>query len=178
MAELPPFWKTKRLAEMTRPEWESLCDGCGRCCLHKLRFEDTGDLGFTNVACRLLDLDSCQCGKYAERRRHVPDCVDLAQAELAEIDWLPPSCAYRRVAEGRGLAWWHPLVSGSAETVHTAGVSVRGRAISERVAGPLEHHLVAWPGQAPRGRRPALPERSLPGKSNSPPTPATKGNRP
>src|SRR5258708_8158386 len=149
-----PFWRRKTLAEMTRAEWESLCDGCGRCCLHKLRFEDTGDLGFTNVACRLLDLHSCQCAKYADRRQHVPDCVDLAQAEMSEIDWLPPSCAYRPVAEGRDLAWWHPLVSGSAETVHEAGISVRGRAIGERSAGPLEHHLVDWPGHLPRSRRP------------------------
>ena len=160
MADDLPFWKTIPLDQMSAAQWESLCDGCGRCCLHKLRFDETGDLAFTNVACRLLDLNSCQCSRYKERRRYVPDCVNLAQASLAEIDWLPPSCAYRRVAEGRDLAWWHPLVSGSAETVHEAGVSVRGRAIDERVAGPLEHHLVDWPGQAPRGRRPKR-ERSI-----------------
>ena len=150
-----PFWQTKALSEMTRAEWESLCDGCGRCCLHKLRYEETGDLAFTNVACRLLDLNSCQCGDYAHRRRHVPDCVQLSPKALREIDWLPPTCAYRRVAEGRGLAWWHPLVSGDPETVHTAGISVRGRAISEKQAGPLEHHLADWPGRTPRARAPA-----------------------
>jgi uncharacterized protein len=153
--ESAPFWETKRLEQMTRAEWESLCDGCGRCCLHKLRHDDDGSLSFTNVACRLLDLQSCQCSDYAHRRRRVPDCVRLTPAELAEIDWLPPSCAYRRVKEGRGLAWWHPLVSGDPDTVHQAGASVRGRAISERHAGALEDHIVAWPGKPPRARRAA-----------------------
>jgi uncharacterized protein len=153
MPSEPPFWKTKSLSEMNRTEWESLCDGCGRCCLHKLRFEETGGLAFTNVACRLLDLKNCSCGDYASRQQRVPDCVQLTPQDLAEIDWLPPSCAYRRLAEGKDLAWWHPLVSGDPETVHTAGVSVRGRAISERDAGGLEQHIVDWPGQAPRAPR-------------------------
>jgi uncharacterized cysteine cluster protein YcgN (CxxCxxCC family) len=153
MSRPKPFWKTKRLDEMTREEWESLCDGCGRCCLHKLRYDDTGALSFTNVACRVLDLESCRCSDYADRRRRVPDCVNLTPAVVAEIDWLPPSCAYRRLAEGHDLAWWHPLVSGNPETVHSAGVSVRGRAVSERQAGPLEHHLAEWPGRMPRARR-------------------------
>ncbi len=100
-----PFWKSKTLAEMSPAEWESLCDGCGRCCLHKLRHDDTNALSYTNVACRLLDLESCRCGNYARRRRIVPDCVQLTPDSLAEIDWLPPSCAYRRVAEGKDLAW-------------------------------------------------------------------------
>lgn len=149
-----PFWKTKPLAAMSREEWESLCDGCGRCCLHKLREEETNALSFTNVACRLLDLETCRCSRYAERQRYVPDCVSLTPAALAEIDWLPPSCAYRLLAEGKELAWWHPLVSGDPETVHTAGVSVRGRAVSERRAGPLDHHITDWPGRMPRPRRP------------------------
>lgn len=148
-----PFWKTKALDEMTTAEWESLCDGCGRCCLHKLRDEVTEEVSFTNVACHLLDLHSCACGDYARRQQKVPDCVALTPQALEEIDWLPPSCAYRRLAEGRDLAWWHPLVSGDQQTVHTAGVSVRGRAISERHAGPLEHHMVEWPGRPPRLRR-------------------------
>ncbi len=155
-----PFWKTKSLAEMTDAEWESLCDGCGRCCLHKLRDDDTAAIHYTNVACRLLDTQSCGCSDYAGRQRKVPDCVRLTPAALAEIDWLPPSCGYRRVAEGIGLAWWHPLVSGRAESVHEAGISVRGRAISERHAGPLEHHVVEWPGRLPRtqgGNRTAAP---------------------
>lgn len=152
MAGAPPFWKTKTLAEMTPAEWESLCDGCGRCCLHKLLHDDE-TLSFTNVACRLLDLRSCRCSRYATRKRHVPDCVTLTPAEVAAIGWLPPSCAYRRLAEGRGLAWWHPLVSGDAQTVHDAGVSVRGRAVSEREAGPLEEYVVEWPGKHPRPRK-------------------------
>ena len=158
MSGAAPFWQTKTLEAMSPEEWESLCDGCGRCCLHKLRFETTGrsgegDLGFTNVACRLLDLESCQCSKYETRRRYVPDCVSLTPAEVRAIDWLPPSCGYRLVAEGKPLAWWHPLVSGDPETVHAAGISVRGRAVGERVAGPLEHHIVDWPGKMPRVRR-------------------------
>ncbi len=148
-----PFWETKSLDEMSDKEWESLCDGCGRCCLHKLRDDDTDALMFTNVACRLLNLESCQCADYAHRQRWVPDCVRLTPKAVREIDWLPPSCAYRRVQEGKGLAWWHPLVSGDPQTVHDAGISVRGRAVSERSAGPFEHHIVDWPGRQPRARR-------------------------
>jgi uncharacterized cysteine cluster protein YcgN (CxxCxxCC family) len=155
MAAPPPFWKTKRLSDMSRAEWESLCDGCGRCCLHKLRYDQGGGLAYTNVACRLLDLHSCACGDYANRRARVPDCVHLTPAALRDIDWLPPSCAYRRLAEGKDLAWWHPLVSGDPQTVHSAGISVRGRVVGERGAGPLEHHIAAWPGEMPRSGRPA-----------------------
>lgn len=151
---MPPFWRVKRLKEMTSEEWESLCDGCGRCCLHKLRDENTNELYFTNVACRLLDLGSCRCGDYARRQRRVPDCVSLTPEALKEIDWLPPTCAYRRLSEGKDLAWWHPLVSGDPDTVHAAGISVRGRAVSERRAGALEAHVVEWPGRAPRAPRP------------------------
>lgn len=145
-----PYWKTKKLEEMSRTEWEQLCDGCGRCCLHKLRDDDTGEIAFTNVACRLLDGTSCRCGDYANRRARVPDCEQLTPASVRRIDWLPPSCAYRRLAEGKSLLWWHPLVSGDPETVHEAGISVRGRAVNERAAGPLEHHIVTWPGTLPR----------------------------
>ncbi len=151
---MPPFWKTKTLAEMTPAEWESLCDGCGRCCLHKLRDDETEELTWTNVACRLLDGQTCQCSDYARRRRRVPDCVQLTPGAIDEIDWLPPSCAYRRIKEGAGLAWWHPLVSGDPETVHSAGVSVRGRTIDERFAGDLEYHATAWPGRRPKAKRP------------------------
>jgi len=173
----PPFWKTKTLAAMTRAEWESLCDGCGRCCLHKLRDEETERLAFTEVACRLLDTGSCRCRDYANRRQHVPDCVKLSAAKVAQVDWLPPSCAYRLVAEGRDLAWWHPLVSGDPETVHSAGISVRGRAVAEREAGPLEEHVARWPGQFPRPARPravqALPQ--PPGHPREHPRPDAEG---
>ena len=153
MPSSAPFWKTKPLEAMSRDEWESLCDGCGRCCLHKLRDEDSNRLSYTNVACRLLDLRSGKCGDYANRTRRVPDCVNLTAETVRAIDWLPPSCAYRRVAEGKGLSWWHPLVSGDPDTVPEAGISVRGRAVSERRAGPFEHHVVDWPGRQPRVRR-------------------------
>ena len=148
-----PFWKAKRLEEMSAAEWESLCDGCGRCCLHKLRDEDTGALAFTNVACRMLDLKTCRCRDYAHRSLHVPDCVRLTPKSVRKLDWLPPSCAYRRLAEGKDLPWWHPLVSGDPESVHRAGVSVRGRAVSEQKAGALEDYIAAWPGLDPRPRR-------------------------
>jgi uncharacterized cysteine cluster protein YcgN (CxxCxxCC family) len=154
MPEQPPFWKTKPLEAMSPEEWESLCDGCGRCCLHKLRDDDNGTLAFTSVACRLLDLHSCACGDYVNRSHRVPDCVSLTPEALRDIDWLPPSCAYVRVAKGQDLAWWHPLVSGDRETVHAAGVSVRGRVVSERHASRYEHYIVAWPGRPPRARRP------------------------
>ncbi len=143
------FWRTKTLAEMTRAEWESLCDGCGRCCLHKLRDDDTGALSFTNVACRLLDVNTARCSDYAGRRVKIPDCVRLTPKKLQKIDWLPPSCAYRRLADGLDLLPWHPLISGRAESVAEAGIGVAGRCISEREAGPLEHHLVEWPGNMP-----------------------------
>ena len=147
MPDDAPFWDTTPLGQMTPAQWESLCDGCGRCCLHKLRDEDDGSLAWTNVSCRLLDTASCRCSNYPRRQEKVPDCVSLTPALLREIDWLPPSCAYRRVAEGRGLAWWHPLVSGDPATVHTSGASVRNRAVNERRAGALEDHVVDWPGR-------------------------------
>jgi hypothetical protein len=148
-----PFWKTKSLSDMSRAEWESLCDGCGRCCLHKLRDDETGAVSWTNVSCRLLDTHACRCTDYANRRRRIPDCVRLTPEAIAEIDWLPPSCAYQRLQNGLDLLWWHPLVSGDPESVHKAGISVRGRAVDERQAGPLEYHLTAWPGRTPRARR-------------------------
>ncbi len=150
MADGPPFWKTKSLAEMSGAEWESLCDGCGRCCLHKLRWEDTGKIAHTDVACRLLDMATCRCRHYDARVTHVPDCVSLTPEILAGIDWLPPSCAYRLLADGQDLPAWHKLRCGDADGVHRVGASVRGRAISEIEAGALEDHVVRWPGRMPR----------------------------
>lgn len=139
-----PFWRTKKLSQMSRQEWESLCDGCGKCCLHKLQDADTDEIFATNVACRLLDLTSCQCTDYKNRKAKVPDCVQLSPKTAGTLSWLPPTCAYRLLANDEDLPNWHPLVSGDKETVHVAGVSVRGRAVSEVVAGSLESHLVEW----------------------------------
>lgn len=126
-----PFWRTKRLEDMSAAEWESLCDGCGRCCLNKIEDEDTGQIHLTRLACRLLDLGTCKCSDYANRRDKMPDCVQITPEKARALRWLPPTCAYRIVAEGGELAWWHPLVSGTPDTVHEAGISVRGLARSE-----------------------------------------------
>jgi uncharacterized protein len=130
---------------MSPSEWESLCDGCGKCCLHKLEDPDDGEYYYTNVACRLLNLGSCQCKNYATRKDFVPDCLQLTADSVGGLGWLPSTCAYRLLSEGQALPDWHPLISGDADTVHRAGISVRGRAISETRAGPLEHHIVTWP---------------------------------
>ncbi|TVP53745.1 MAG: YcgN family cysteine cluster protein [Halomonadaceae bacterium] len=125
------FWQRKRLHEMTDSEWESLCDGCGRCCLHKLQDEDDDSLHFTDVACRHLDSNACQCRVYPNRLSWVKDCLDVQTMSGDQYHWLPVSCAYRRLHEGRPLAHWHPLVSGDPDSVHKAGISVRDRVISE-----------------------------------------------
>ncbi len=126
-----PFWETKTLAEMSPTEWESLCDGCGLCCVIRFEDEDTGQIIPTHVHCKLFDPDRCTCTDYAQRQAEVPDCVQLTPDNIERLKWMPLSCAYRRLHEGRTLAWWHPLVSGDPETVHTAGVSVRRQTISE-----------------------------------------------
>ena len=126
------FWKTKTLRQMSSSEWEALCDGCGKCCLIKLIDDLTDDLHYTTVACKLLDCDSCRCGDYKNRKKLVEDCVILSPRLVEELHWMPSTCAYRLIYEGKDLYWWHPLVSGNPNTVHEAGISVKGRAISER----------------------------------------------
>ncbi len=151
-----PFWRLKTLAEMTAAEWESLCDGCGRCCLNKLEEEDSGRIYYTSVGCRLFDPETCRCKDYAHRQTWVEDCLQLTPENVPETPWLPPTCAYRLVAEGKDLYWWHPLVSGDAETVHAAGVSVRGRVAASESDVPderLEDYLVDWPMQVPAAAR-------------------------
>lgn len=149
--ESAPFWKTKTLEEMSAAEWESLCDGCGRCCLNKLEDWDTGEIFWTNIACSELDCHSCRCRSYAMRFDLVPDCIDLTPEKVREVTWLPPTCGYRLVRDGEDLRDWHPLISGDPESVHRAGISVRGRAHSEVDFTPedFEHHLVEWPQQDP-----------------------------
>lgn len=122
-----PFWKTKSLEDMTSAEWESLCDGCGKCCLAKLEDEDNGEIHWTSVGCRLFDEKTCRCSDYPNRLGKVDDCVGLTPQNVGTISWLPSTCAYRLLAERHELYWWHPLVSGDPETVHSAGISVRGR---------------------------------------------------
>jgi uncharacterized cysteine cluster protein YcgN (CxxCxxCC family) len=151
MTEPVPFWKHKTLREMNDAEWESLCDGCGRCCLNKLEYEDTGEILWTDIRCKLLDGDTCRCVDYENRQAEVPDCIRLTIKEVETLSWLPPTCGYRLVHEGRDLYWWHPLVSGDPETVHAAGVSVRGRTVDEREVDieDFEDHEVSWPAEVP-----------------------------
>jgi len=151
-----PFWRTTPLEDMTAEQWESLCDGCGRCCLVKLEDEETGRIFATDVGCRLFEAGTCRCRNYANRSREVPDCVTLTPEEVRSLPWLPPTCGYRLVAEGRDLPWWHPLVSGDPETVVAAGVSVRGRVHANEDELPEEElgeRVVNWPLRWPRGAK-------------------------
>lgn len=131
-----PFWKSKSLAELTHSEWESLCDGCGLCCLQKLEDKKTGRIDYTNVACYLLDIDHCRCRAYAERASLVKGCLQLTPAKVVAYRWLPETCAYRLLVKGKDLEWWHPLVSKESESVHQAGISARERAVSEEFVHP------------------------------------------
>ncbi len=138
------FWETKTLAEMSSEEWESLCDNCGKCCLHKLEDEQTGDIVFTNVACKLLKLKTCRCSNYNKRTQLVPECLDLKQLEFAKYDWLPSTCAYRLLNNNQALPPWHPLLSGSKASVKRAGISISGYAIEEGLVTNLEDHIIKW----------------------------------
>lgn len=151
-----PFWRTKTLAELDEAEWESLCDGCGRCCLVKLEDEDNGRILATNVACRLFDGENCTCHDYPNRTARVPDCLQLTPALVAELRWLPPSCAYRLVHERQDLPEWHHLKTGSRETVHEVGASVKGRISGQEdeiAEDEWPDHIVDWPLRWPRRKR-------------------------
>ena len=143
MADMP-FWQAP-LETLDRGQWEALCDGCGKCCLHKVEDEDTGRIYPTNVACKLLDLQTSQCSDYRNRRALVPDCLRLTRGKISDFEWLPSTCAYILREAGEPLPDWHYLISGDRESVHAAGMSVKGRALSEIYAGPLEDHIVEQP---------------------------------
>jgi uncharacterized cysteine cluster protein YcgN (CxxCxxCC family) len=156
MTDSTPFWRSKTLEEMTEAEWESLCDGCGRCCLVKLEDEDCGKIHATDIGCRLFDAATCRCHDYANRSKTVPDCVTLTPEAVRTLPWLPPTCAYRLIGEGRDLPWWHPLVSGDPQTVIAAGVSVRGKvhANEDEVAEEeIVERIVNWPLRWPKAAR-------------------------
>lgn len=142
-----PFWRAKPMVAFTPEEWESLCDGCGKCCLLKLEYEETGELEFTDVACRQLDCETARCKDYGARADLVPDCVTLTPDNIGALAFMPPSCAYRLVAAGKDLPRWHPLVSGDPESVHVAGMSARFRVVPETEVEEEDmlHHIVEWP---------------------------------
>lgn len=144
-----PFWKMKSLSDMTREEWESLCDGCGKCCLVKLEDEDTGLLLDTDISCKLFDGSTCRCKDYDNRHATVPDCVVLTPAKVRTLPWIPKTCAYRLLAEGKELYDWHPLVSGDPMSVHKAGMSVRNQVLNETEhdGEDWQQHIVEWPGE-------------------------------
>ncbi|MBK8186051.1 MAG: YcgN family cysteine cluster protein [Cellvibrio sp.] len=140
------FWIQKSLQEMSPEEFEAVCDGCGKCCLHKLEDEDSGDVFYTKVACRFLDHNTCRCQSYSSRQEKVPDCVVMTPATVAETYWLPDTCAYRLLDEGLPLFDWHPLVSGDPESVHKAGMSVANKVVAEESVDldDLEDYVIRW----------------------------------
>jgi len=142
-----PFWEANALEKLNHEEWEALCDGCARCCLFKLRNEETHEVFYTNVVCQLLNTDTCQCTDYLNRSTLVPTCLTLNPALVKSLDWLPATCAYRRLQEGKQLPWWHPLLSRNKDSVHFAGISVRGKNISEldiNMETELEDYIIEW----------------------------------
>ncbi len=143
MSEELPFWKTKKLTEMNMQEWESLCDGCARCCLFKLEDEDTGELFYTEVACKLLDHKTCRCTDYKNRSMLVPDCITMSPEKPEVFSWFPSTCAYRLLSEGKDLYPWHPLVSGDPDSVSKAGIAIGGWAVPEDEADDLEDHIIS-----------------------------------
>ncbi|MGB0895173.1 MAG: YcgN family cysteine cluster protein [Parashewanella sp.] len=139
------FWETKSLSEMTTDEWESLCDGCGKCCLNKIIDDETDELFYTDAACRLLDVKTCECKHYSTRFDYVPDCTVVTLEKLPEMDWLPESCAYRRLFLGKQLPKWHPLIAGTKKKMHRKEMSVKNKAVNEKHIKNLEDHIVMWP---------------------------------
>lgn len=146
IAQYAHFWERKSLKELSPDEWESLCDGCGKCCLHKLEDDETGEVHYTCVACRYLDSGTASCQQYEQRLELVPECIDLQPEDVEQFHWLPQTCAYRLVSEGKPLYDWHPLISGDPSTVHKAGISVRGRVLAEGEVSEdeLEDYIVHW----------------------------------
>jgi uncharacterized cysteine cluster protein YcgN (CxxCxxCC family) len=140
------FWESKSLAEMDESEWEALCDGCARCCLHKLQDDSTGEIAYTAIRCSYLIESECRCSDYANRSRLMPNCIPLRKEDVASLHWLPATCAYRLVAGGEPLPDWHPLITGRRESVHEAGVSIRGRAISDEFVHPdsYDEYIIHW----------------------------------
>ena len=151
-----PYWETKSLREMSEREWESLCDGCGLCCLVRFEDEDTGEIIPTRVHCRLFDPDRCACTDYVNRKQHVPDCIKLTPYNIEALEWMPASCAYRRLHEGKPLPQWHPLITGDPDSVHKARVSVRGQTIPEQSLAEEEDALdfAAWDLNRDKGDEP------------------------
>lgn len=138
------FWETKSLKQMTKYEWESLCDGCGKCCLHKLEDVDTGEVSISNVACSFLDEETCNCKDYSNREKNVPDCISLDLKNIKKLQWLPETCAYRLIDEGKSLYNWHHLISGSKSTIHEYGMSVRDYSINESKLNNAEEYILEW----------------------------------
>jgi len=139
-----PYWKHKKLSEMTNTEWEMLCDGCGKCCIHKIKDDKTGKIFLTNVACKLLDLSNCQCTDYMNRLTKVPDCIKLSEKNISNIKWLPNTCAYKLVSQGKDLPHYHHLVCGNPNEIHNQGVSIKGKVISETASKDIEQNIIDW----------------------------------
>ena len=144
-----PFWKTKSLAQMSKTEWESLCDGCGKCCLLRMEDADNGDIYVTDIRCKLLDGATCRCKHYKTRKLYVPDCVQLTAKNVAKLKWIPRTCAYRLLSEGKDLPDWHHLVSGDKNTIHELGLSVKDATVCELEVDEADHpkHISIWPGE-------------------------------
>ncbi len=140
------FWRNRALEDFTAQQWELLCDGCGKCCLHKLEDEDSGEIFYTRVACQLLDHDSCRCDDYKHRLAQVASCIQVSPAMARSNNYLPDSCAYRLIAQGKDLPDWHPLHTGDPQSTVTAGHSVAGRVLDEQYVHPdgYEEHVITW----------------------------------